>query len=145
MTILTVPVLLARCQALGIDLSIGPSGTLDWQADADPPAELLANLAEHKAEVFQVLRDRDAARFGTADPGQAEDVARVIEADLSLPTGSLTLFAPLRRCPGCTYCRPASSMSPDAEGTTHEPGTGLSADVPCRGRPSTRSCASAAC
>src|SRR5687768_11838720 len=112
MTLLTAPVLLARCQALGIGLSAGPSGVLEWEANADPPAELLAALAEHKAEVWQTLRDSAASRLdaptdrlAAADPGQAEDVGRVIEADLGLPAGSLTLFDPFRRCPGCAYCR----------------------------------------
>lgn len=55
MTLSTVPVLLARCQAFGIDLSAGPSGALYWEADDDPPAALLADLAEHKAAVLAVL------------------------------------------------------------------------------------------
>jgi hypothetical protein len=47
--------LLARCRALGIALAPGPDGTLAWEAGADPPADLLADLARHKADVLALL------------------------------------------------------------------------------------------
>lgn len=62
--------------------------------------------AECKAKVLPAL----------SDIAETDDMARVIEADLGLPAGSLMLFTPARRCPGCTYCRPASSATRDAEG-----------------------------
>jgi hypothetical protein len=48
--------LLERCRSLGIDLAVGPAGALLWEADDDPPADLLAVLAEHKAELLALLR-----------------------------------------------------------------------------------------
>ncbi|HEV3258703.1 MAG TPA: hypothetical protein VG013_17660 [Gemmataceae bacterium] len=47
--------LLARCRALGIDLSAGPGGALAWESDGDPPADALADLAGHKAELLALL------------------------------------------------------------------------------------------
>jgi hypothetical protein len=66
--------LLARCRARGIDITLGPDGTLLWEADADPPAEALAALAEHKAEVLAFL----AAQAGALSPssGPSEPSAR---------------------------------------------------------------------
>jgi hypothetical protein len=52
---MTAADLLARCCAAGIDLAAGPDGSLTWEADADPSAELLAALAEHKKEVLNLL------------------------------------------------------------------------------------------
>jgi sugar phosphate isomerase/epimerase len=48
--------LLARCRALGIDLAAGPGGTLLWEADDEPPADLLADLAARKTELLALLR-----------------------------------------------------------------------------------------
>ena len=47
--------LLTHCRSRGIALSAGPGGTLCWEADADPPAELLAGLAKHKEELLAIL------------------------------------------------------------------------------------------
>jgi hypothetical protein len=54
--------LLARCRALGIDLAVGPGGALLWEADNDPPVDLLADLASNKAAVLAVLWE------GACDP-----------------------------------------------------------------------------
>ncbi len=48
--------LLARCRALGIELGVGPGGSLLWEAHADPPAGLLADLAANKAAVLALVR-----------------------------------------------------------------------------------------
>ena len=47
--------LLTRCRARGIDLTAGPGGALLWEADDDPTAGLLEELAEHKAELLVLL------------------------------------------------------------------------------------------
>jgi hypothetical protein len=52
--------LIARCQALGIGLATGPDGGLTWEADTDPPADLLADLAANKAELLALLRAAEA-------------------------------------------------------------------------------------
>jgi len=49
--------LLARCRALGIELGVGGGGaSLVWEARADPPADLLADLSANKAAVLALVR-----------------------------------------------------------------------------------------
>jgi hypothetical protein len=49
--------LLARCRALGVELGTGAGGdSLLWEAHADPPADLLADLAANKAAVLALVR-----------------------------------------------------------------------------------------
>jgi hypothetical protein len=48
--------LLGRCRALGVELGVGASGSLLWEAAADPPGDLLADLSRHKAEVLAMVR-----------------------------------------------------------------------------------------
>ena len=49
--------LLGRCRALGIELGVGSGGaSLLWEARADPPAGLLADLAANKAAVLALVR-----------------------------------------------------------------------------------------
>jgi hypothetical protein len=89
--------LLTCCRSLGIDLAPGPGGTLAWEADTAPPADLLADLRRHKADVLALLTPQVAA--------DADFICRAIEADLHLPPGSVFLDAG-DSCPGCDYCRP---------------------------------------
>jgi hypothetical protein len=52
--------LLARCRAVGVTLDVGPDGrSLHWEANADPPADLLADLAANKAAVLALVRGPD--------------------------------------------------------------------------------------
>jgi hypothetical protein len=65
--------LLDRCQALGVKLHVAPDGgALTWEADTDPPADLLADLAANKDAVLALI-----------DPGPASDAAidALISAD----------------------------------------------------------------
>lgn len=56
--------LLARCRALGVELGVGSGGaSLLWEAVADPPADLLADLAKNKVAVLALLR----GTFGSCD------------------------------------------------------------------------------
>jgi hypothetical protein len=52
--------LVARCRAMSIDLTAEPDGGLTWEAVADPPSELLADLSACKAEVLALLRVAEA-------------------------------------------------------------------------------------
>lgn len=52
---MTAAVLIDCCRTFGVTLAAGPDGTLAWEADDDPPAGLLAELGEHKAEVLALL------------------------------------------------------------------------------------------
>jgi hypothetical protein len=97
--------LLARCRALGIALAAGPDGSLDWEADADPPPGLLQALAEHKGELLALL----AMATGPAvalTPTDDTTLARFLECDQGLPPGSLVLCPAPRGCRGCAWCRP---------------------------------------
>jgi hypothetical protein len=92
---MTATAILARCRAHGIDLSVDRDGALIWEADADPPAELLEELAKNKAELLAILADPLAAFCGT------------IEDEQGFPAGSVFFWRPGAGCPGCRYCRPA--------------------------------------
>ena len=49
--------LLARCRTLGVELGVVRGATcLVWEAAGDPPADLLAALAQHKASVLALVR-----------------------------------------------------------------------------------------
>jgi hypothetical protein len=47
--------LLSWCRSLGVDLARGARGTLIWEADDEPPPELLAELAKSKASVLEMM------------------------------------------------------------------------------------------
>lgn len=47
--------LLARCRSLGMTLGVGTEGSLVWEADGDPPDDILSELRECKAEVLALL------------------------------------------------------------------------------------------
>ncbi len=89
--------LLARCRTAGITLRTGESGALEWEADADLSAELLADLAANKAAVRRLLTRPavppwDAA---AADALLAElrgEVARVVEAFDGRPPAPLAVL-----------------------------------------------------
>lgn len=56
--------LLALCRAAGVELGVGSGGaSLVWEAAADPPTELLADLAANKADVLAAIR----GPFGNCD------------------------------------------------------------------------------
>jgi hypothetical protein len=78
--------LLARCRAARITLVAGPDGCLIWEADTDPPTELLAALAALKPRVLTLLRQQEDERF----------ICDAIAADLGLPPKSLELWMPVR-------------------------------------------------
>jgi hypothetical protein len=82
--------LLARCRALGITLAAGPGGALSWEADTDPPAELLADLSRHKAGLLALLTPDDGGPVGLSAADRAW-ACEAIEDELGLPRGSLEL------------------------------------------------------
>jgi hypothetical protein len=47
--------LLSRCRALGIGLTARPDGGLTWEADAEPPTDLLIDLRANKADLQSLL------------------------------------------------------------------------------------------
>jgi hypothetical protein len=53
---------------------VGPCGTLVWEGDDDPPADLLAELSAHKAELL-------AALDVPADPGELLARVEALEAE----------------------------------------------------------------
>jgi hypothetical protein len=49
--------LVARCRALGVELRVrGGGASLLWEAETEPSAQLLADLAANKADVLALLR-----------------------------------------------------------------------------------------
>jgi hypothetical protein len=56
---MTAGELLARCHANGTDLAAGEDGTLLWEATADPPADLPAELADGKPEFRNRTKKRN--------------------------------------------------------------------------------------
>jgi hypothetical protein len=54
--------LLARCRDASVELGVVGSSIV-WEADADPPSGLLAELTMHKADVLALLR----GPFGNCD------------------------------------------------------------------------------
>jgi hypothetical protein len=96
--------LLARCRAAGVALGVGSGGaSLRWEAVADPPADLLADLAAHKADILALIR----GRFGNCDQcGRALDAQRCCWrccerpcVDCGRPTGSAFVM----RCFPCGH------------------------------------------
>ncbi len=94
--------LLARCRAAGVELGVAAGGArLLWEADADPPEDLLADLTANKAAVLALIRGPQ----GNCDQcGRALDAKRRCWrcgyracADCGRPTGS----AFIARCVLC--------------------------------------------
>jgi hypothetical protein len=102
---MTAGELLKHCRTLGIDLVAGPDGSLVWEADADPPAELLATLVQHKAELLALLAPGTGPAV-TLIPTDDATLARFLERDLGLPAGTLELYRPPRGCRSCDWCLP---------------------------------------
>jgi hypothetical protein len=75
---MTATALLAQCRTLGVDLATGPDGALIWEADFDPPAELLADLAAHKDDVLVAL---DTAALDL--PGDVAELQAQLDAMMS--------------------------------------------------------------
>jgi hypothetical protein len=67
---MTAPELLARCRSLGIDLAVGAGGALLWEADDEPPAGLLEELAARKAELLALLAAASCPACGRALDGK---------------------------------------------------------------------------
>jgi hypothetical protein len=75
--------LMARCRARGVELSVGPGGaTLVWEAGAPPPADLLADLARHKADVLGLLA-RPRGLAPAWDPAEAERLLSHLRGELA--------------------------------------------------------------
>jgi hypothetical protein len=105
---MTAAALLDRCRTLGIHLAAGPDGALSWESDTDPPTLLLADLAQHKADLLALLGSAAAEPAGLCPTDRAW-AAQVIEADLGLPAGRVEVGPWLMSCPGCPHCRARTS------------------------------------
>jgi hypothetical protein len=62
---MTAAAVLARAQAAGVRLRLTPDGTVEVEADAPPPAALLDELREWRADIARMLAERDIP----SDPG----------------------------------------------------------------------------
>ena len=96
--------LLARCRAAGVQLGVVSGGaSLLWEANTDPPAGLLADLAANKAAVLELVR---GPHGNCGQCGRALDIKRRCWrccdrpcADCGRPTG--TAF--VARCCACGH------------------------------------------
>jgi hypothetical protein len=92
---MTVGDLFFGCRAMGIYLTSGPDGTLCWEADTDPPADLLAGLAAHKADVLARLRgvppwnQAEADRLLSELRAEIQQIAAGFGGQLPHPLGML--------------------------------------------------------
>jgi hypothetical protein len=96
--------LVARCCSLGIELGVNRGGaSLRWEADADPPPDLLAELARHKLDVLALLR----GPHGSCDEcGRALDSKRCCWRccnRLCVDCGRWTGSAFIQRCWTCGF------------------------------------------
>jgi hypothetical protein len=90
-------ILLQEAHAAGLKVKAG-GGHLHIRGPrrAEP---IVNRLMANKAEVL------DALKALTEQANDDAETCRIIERDLGLPAGSLTLFPPLTDCKGCCFCR----------------------------------------
>jgi hypothetical protein len=75
--------MVARCRILGIDLTAGPDGGLTWEAETDPPADLLAELAASKTELLALLRAAEAQTpLPPWDQGEADRLLAELRSEV---------------------------------------------------------------
>ena len=65
---------LARASGLGVMLSANGS-RLRWKCHEAPPADLLADLARHKADLLPLLEGRVCVRCGASIPWRVDGLA----------------------------------------------------------------------
>jgi hypothetical protein len=125
---MTAAELLSRCRALGIDVAEGPGGALLWEADADPPADLLVGLTVSKVDILALLRQGPLWDPAEADRLLAElriDVER-IKADFgNRPPAPLAMMLADALAIGARYIR-----DHDAEAARGWDALALLADLP---------------
>jgi hypothetical protein len=61
--------LVSRCRDMGVELGVGAGGNvLFWEAEIDPPPDLLAALAAHKSDVLSLIRGPNGNCDGCGRP-----------------------------------------------------------------------------
>jgi hypothetical protein len=104
---------LQAARAAGVELSATPNSKIRWRSPSPLPESLRQQILANRAEVLELLRDAELLRLAETNPAEplTSDsvpdayIARVIERDLRLPTGSQMLWRAGGGCPGCRYCR----------------------------------------
>jgi hypothetical protein len=66
-----------RARAVGLRLVATDAGTLRLEADAEPPADVLADLRRHKAEVLALLRASDGSGATAAGAGRIGGIGSI--------------------------------------------------------------------
>ena len=77
---------MSRASAAGINLTATSQGGLRWQSPRPLPNEIRCALAKHKGEILKAIQQREDAI-----------TCRIIERDLGMRPGSLTLWTPINR------------------------------------------------
>lgn len=70
-----------RLRDAGVTLALDADRNLEWQAEADPPADLLAEARRLKPELIALLQAELANDAGSANPGLPADPLRASEHD----------------------------------------------------------------
>ena len=98
---MTAVELLARCGSLGIDLTASPNGTLLWESDTDPPAELMTALAQSKAAILALIQSPTAKCSRCGNFLDARDRCWRCCDRLCVDCGRWTGSAFIQRCVVC--------------------------------------------
>jgi hypothetical protein len=100
--------LLEECDRLGITLEVD-GAQLRWQADNDPPLELLARLREHKPAILAALQARRCPKCGRLMDAKRRCWAKAC-FDRLCECGRLTGSAYIATCFVCSAQSAASAM-----------------------------------
>lgn len=74
---MTAAAAIERARAAGLRLAATGAGTLRLEADAEPPADVLADLRRHKAEVLALLRAPAGSGATAAGAGSIGPIGRM--------------------------------------------------------------------
>jgi hypothetical protein len=82
---------LARAEAAGVRLRLTAAGTVEVEADAPPPAEVLAELRRWRSDIADLLAERDipsdaGVLVGSDDDPERQALAAYYGGELSAPS-----------------------------------------------------------
>jgi len=101
--------LLARARAAGLTFELEPDGAVAFEAEREPPPELLEELRAHRAAIAAELRIEREFRLA-ADRRRAREAALAHDGDLALLEAERRALADLARAE-----RALATVEPDPE------------------------------
>jgi hypothetical protein len=93
--------LIEEARAVGLSIEV-EGGDLIVEADCDPPAELLAELRQHKAELLAVLIPPVTDSASTLQPSDLDERAAIVEYGAGVPRRWAEGYAALASMPAPT-------------------------------------------